>query len=89
MIAIPTIARKDSEVTRNAVIFSPDKHVKVSIRSPKMVPGFAIVDPEKTRSIPPSVTTNTWLDALALVIEAYTSRNANPIIDVIAREGII
>lgn len=89
MIALPTTAGTGAEVTRNAVISSPEYHVKVSMRSLKMIPTVAIVDPELTRSMPPSVTASTGMDALTQVIEAYTSRKANPITDVIAREGII
>ena len=89
MIALPTTAGTGAEVTRKAVISSPEHHVKVSMRSPKMIPTVAIVDPELTLTMPPSVTASTGMDALTQVIEAYTSRKANPIPDVIAREGII
>ena len=70
------------------VISSPDHHVKVSIRSPLMIPSVAIVDPELTLTMPPSVTASTGMDALTQVIEAYVSSRANPMTDVIAAEGI-
>lgn len=89
MIAIPTSAGTGTEVTRNAVITSQEKHVKVSMRSPMMVPTVAIVDPELTYAMPPDVTASTGLDALTQVIEAYVSKKANPLTDVIAREGIL
>jgi len=88
MIAIPTTAGTGTEVTRNAVISSPEKHVKVSMRSVKMIPRLAVVDPELTYSMPPSVTASTGMDALTQVIEAYVSLRANPMTDAIAREGI-
>ncbi len=88
MIAVPTTAGTGSEVTRNAVIASPDHHVKVSMRSPLMIPTVAIVDPELTYSMPPSVTASTGMDALTQVIEAYLSAKANPLTDGIAEEGI-
>jgi alcohol dehydrogenase class IV len=88
MIALPTTAGTGAEVTRNAVISSPEHHVKVSMRSPKMIPTVAIVDPELTITMPPSVTASTGMDALTQVIESYTSQKANPLTDLIAREGI-
>ena len=88
MIALPTTAGTGSEVTRNAVIASPEHHVKVSMRSPLMIPSVAIVDPELTYSVPPAVTASTGMDALTQVIEAYVSNKANPMTDAIAREGI-
>ena len=88
MIAVPTTAGTGTEVTRNAVISSPEHHVKVSMRSRKMIPQLAIVDPELTYSMPPAVTASTGMDALTQVIEAYVSNRANPMTDILAREGI-
>ena len=88
MIALPTTAGTGTEVTRNAVISSPEHHVKVSMRSPLMIPSVAIVDPELTLTMPPSVTASTGMDALTQVIEAYVSNRANTMTDVIAAEGI-
>ena len=51
-IAIPTTAGTGSEVTRNAVLGSPKHGVKVSIRSPFMLPHMAVVDPELTITLP-------------------------------------
>ena len=47
-IAVPTTAGTGSEVTRNAVLASPEHQVKVSLRSPLMAPRLAVVDPELT-----------------------------------------
>ncbi len=87
-IAIPTTAGTGSEVTRNAVLASHEHHVKVSLRSPLMLPRAAIVDPELTYSLPPSITASTGLDALTQLIEPYTCNSPNPLVDSICREGM-
>jgi len=87
-IAIPTTAGTGAEVTRNAVLASPEHGVKVSMRSPHMLPRLAVVDPELTRSLPPEVTAATGMDALTQCLEAYVSRKANPLTDSLSREGL-
>lgn len=87
-IAVPTTAGTGAEVTRNAVLASPEHQVKVSLRSPLMLPRLALVDPELTLTLPPAVTASTGLDALAQVIEPYVSVQANPMTDSLCREGM-
>ena len=87
-IAIPTTAGTGAEVTRNAVLMAEDEQVKVSLRSPLMIPTVALIDPELTYSLPPSVTASTGLDALTQCIEPFVSPHANPLSDAVAREGI-
>jgi alcohol dehydrogenase class IV len=87
-IAIPTTAGTGAEVTRNSVIASHEHKVKVSMRSPLMLPYLALIDPELTYSMPPSVTASTGLDALTQLMEAYVSNKANPLTDGICREGM-
>ena len=87
-IAIPTTAGTGSEVTRNAVIESTEKNVKVSLRSAWMLPRVALVDPELTYTLPPPITASTGLDALTQLIEPFVSIKANPMTDAICREGL-
>lgn len=87
-IAIPTTAGTGAEVTRNAVLASPEHRVKVSLRSPLMLPRIALVDPELTYDLPPEITASTGLDALTQVIEPYVSCRANPLTDALCREAI-
>jgi len=87
-IAIPTTAGTGSEVTRNAVLASPEHRVKASLRSPYMLPALAVVDPELTLDLPPALTASTGLDALTQLIEPYVSNRANPMTDLYCAEGL-
>jgi alcohol dehydrogenase class IV len=87
-IAIPTTAGTGSEVTRNAVLGSPEHRLKVSLRSPYMLPRVALVDPELTYNLSADVTAATGLDALTQLIEAFVSVKANPMTDAVCREGM-
>jgi len=86
--AVPTTAGTGSEVTRNAVLASPEHRVKASMRSPFMLPRAAIVDPELTLDLPPGLTASTGLDALTQLIEPYVSARANPMTDGFCVEGM-
>lgn len=87
-IAIPTTAGTGAEVTRNAVLESTEHGVKISLRSPSMLPRVALVDPELTYSLPPEITATSGLDALTQLIEPFVSVKANPMTDAICREGL-
>lgn len=87
-IAIPTTAGTGAEVTKNAVLASVEHKVKVSMRHPLMIPDLAIVDPECTLSMPPTVTASTGLDALTQLLEAFISKKATPMTDGFCREGL-
>ena len=87
-IAIPTTAGTGAEVTRNAVLASPEHKIKVSLRSPLMLPHVAILDPELTYDLPPALTAATGLDALTQLIEPFVCLRANPMTDGFCTEGI-
>ena len=87
-IAIPTTAGTGSEVTRNAVLASPEHKVKVSLRSPLMLAKVAVVDPELTYDLPPALTARTGMDALTQLIEAFVCNRANPMTDGLCIEGL-
>lgn len=88
VIAVPTTAGTGAEVTRNAVLSVPEKRLKVSLRSPSMLPKLALIDPELTYSTPAAVTASTGLDALTQCLEPFLSQGANPLTDGFCREGI-
>ena len=87
-IAIPTTAGTGTEVTRNAVLASPDHKVKVSLRSPLMLAKVALVDPELTYDLPSALTASTGLDALTQLIEPFVCLRANPMTDGLCVEGL-
>ncbi|MFZ0827223.1 MAG: iron-containing alcohol dehydrogenase [Verrucomicrobiia bacterium] len=87
-IAIPTTAGTGSEVTRNAVLASPEHKLKVSLRSPLMLARVAVVDPELTYALPPALTASTGLDALTQLIEPFVCKRANPMTDGLCVEGL-
>ncbi|MEJ2354963.1 MAG: iron-containing alcohol dehydrogenase [candidate division WOR-3 bacterium] len=87
-IAVPTTAGTGTEVTKNAVIKSNEHSVKVSLRSPFMLPDIAILDPVLTYSMPKKVTASTGLDAFTQVMEPYVSIKANMLTDAICKEGL-
>lgn len=88
MIAIPTTAGTGTEVTRNAVLASVDHGVKVSLRSPFLLPRLALVDPDLSSEMPPDLTARVGCDALTQLIEPYVSTRANPLTDAVCREGL-
>jgi alcohol dehydrogenase class IV len=87
-LAVPTTAGTGAEVTRNAVLGSPDHKAKASLRSPLMLAKVALVDPDLTLDLPQAVTVNTGLDALTQVIEPYVSTRANAFTDAFCLEGM-
>ncbi|MGD8963958.1 MAG: iron-containing alcohol dehydrogenase, partial [Desulfobacterales bacterium] len=87
-VAVPTTAGTGAEVTRNAVLESPAHRVKVSMRSPLMLPKHAVVDPELTYSMPPPITASTGMDAFTQLLEPFVSNKTNPLTDGICREGL-
>lgn len=75
LIAIPTTAGTGSEVTLAAVITDDHTRHKYTINSFPLIPRYAVHDPELTRSLPPSLTASTGMDALTHAVEAYIGRS--------------
>ncbi|WP_158232784.1 iron-containing alcohol dehydrogenase [Sporosarcina sp. P17b] len=88
LIAIPTTAGTASEVTTFTVITNEEKQYKLTVGGIRLAPKWALVDPLVTKTLPPSITAATGLDALVHAIESYTSKAANPITQTLAREAI-
>lgn len=87
-VAVPTTAGTGAEVTRNAVIGSPEHKYKASLRSEHLMARVALVDPELGVDTPPAVTAASGMDALVQLIESYTSSGATPLTDTLAFKGL-
>ena len=88
LIAVPTTAGTGSEVTPWATAWDMEDKKKYSLTSPLMFPFLALVDPQLTDCLPPKITAETGLDALAQAIEAYWSVNHNFVSDKFALAAI-
>lgn len=88
VLAMPTTAGTGAEATRNAVISSYDPPFKKSLRSEKIMPRIALVDPQLTVTVPPAVTAASGMDAITQLIESFISGKAQPIPQALALEGL-
>ena len=87
LIAIPTTAGTGSEVTPVSVITDAAAGKKSSVVHPCLFPKLAVIDPNLCLSMPPNLTAVTGLDALAHALEAFWSKNHQPICDALALEA--
>lgn len=87
-VTVPTTAGTGAEVTRNAVLGSPEHGLKASLRSPLLVARLALIDPDLTLETPAAVTASTGLDTLTQLIEPFVSCRANPFTDLFCLEGL-
>lgn len=88
LVQIATTAGTGSEAGIRALITDPAKGAKIAVESPHLIADLAVLDPTLTFSVPPAVTAATGIDAMAHCVEAFTNRNAHPVIDGFARMGI-
>jgi alcohol dehydrogenase class IV len=88
LVLAPTTAGTGSEVTPIAIVTTPSLEKK-GVVSPKLIPDWAVLDPDLTLSLPAHVTAATGVDAMVHAIEAYTTRlKKNPISDELARKAL-
>ena len=88
LACIPTTAGTGSEATPIAILEDTKAQLKKGVVSQYLVPDFAYLDPNLTRTMPRGVTAATGIDALTHCIESYANRFAHPVVDVWALEGI-
>jgi alcohol dehydrogenase len=87
-VAIPTTAGTGSEVTIWSVLTDESTGAKVSIGSVMMMPDIALLDPELTVGLPPTITAATGMDALSHAVESYGSVWNHPIAEPLALQAI-
>ena len=71
LFAIPTTAGTGTETTVATVITEPKTKHKYMISDFPLIPKYAVLDPEVTKTLPPAITAATGMDVLVHAIEAY------------------
>lgn len=87
LIAIPTTHGTGSEVTKYSVLVDEARRMKVAIQGDGVYPDYAILDAEVLKHLPRDQSASTGLDALSHALEAYFSKRANPLSDMLALEA--
>jgi hydroxyacid-oxoacid transhydrogenase len=73
LMAIPTTAGTGSETTGVSIFDFKKLRAKTGIANRRLKPTLGYLDPENTRTMPPSVAASTGLDILSHAIESYTA----------------
>jgi alcohol dehydrogenase class IV len=84
-VVLPT-TYAGSEVT--AILGQTEKGIKTTQRSPRILPEVVIYDVNLTLTLPPALSATSGMNALAHAVEALYARDANPIVSLMAAEGI-
>ncbi len=73
LICIPTTSGTGSEVNPCAVLTDKERDLKFILMSNHFIPKLAVIDPLYCRTMPPGLTIESGMDALAHCIEGYVS----------------
>ncbi|MDO4190534.1 MAG: iron-containing alcohol dehydrogenase [Bacteroidales bacterium] len=71
IIAIPTLAATGSETDAGAVVVNTEKHEKITIFSPFIMPKVSLIEPENTFSVPARQTAAGCSDIMSHLMEQY------------------
>lgn len=88
IVAVNTTAGTASEITRHCVITNTKIKVKFVIVSWRNLPMVSFNDPMLMVKKPAGLTAATGMDALTHAVEAYVSKDANPVTDAAAIQAI-
>ena len=86
-VMIPTTCGTGSEATCNAIVAVPEEQAKKGIVNDSMIPDYVVLDSNMIRKLPKSIVAATGVDALAHVVECFTSKKATPFSDTYAAAG--
>ncbi len=78
IVAIPTTSGSAAETNKSAGVRDEHTSRRVGVQDHKLIPRYAILDPELTATMDPVLTAGTGANALAHCIEAMYSVEANP-----------
>ena len=88
LYAVPTTAGTGSEVGRSSVIIMRASGRKTVFFHPRLMPDIAVLAPQLTAGLPPSITAATGIDALTHCVESFLCPAVHPLADGIALEGL-
>lgn len=86
-LMIPTTCGTGSEATCNSIVAVPEQQSKQGIVNTCMIPDYVILDAAMIHGLPPKIVASTGVDALAHVVECFTSKKATILSDTYAKEG--
>lgn len=88
IILVPTTCGTGSEGNGFAVLTNPDNNDKKSLRCNAIVAKASIIDPELMTTMPKHILASVGFDALCHNMEAYLSKNEQPLTTIMALQGI-
>jgi len=93
-VAIPlgsvmTLPATGSEMNANAVISRRELKQKRPFNSPKVLPKFAVLDPQTTKTLPKSQRINGVIDSFVHIMEQYLTDDAGAFVSDYMAEGLL
>lgn len=89
VIAIPTTAGTGSEVTQYSVLTYHRIQNKKTLKTEKIFPKVALLDPSYTVTLPQHITNATAVDALSHAVEGYFAKAATVVSDALAEKAML
>lgn len=88
VIAIPTTSGTGSEMTIWSELSDKEKKTKFGVGSVLNCARVALLDPELTLSLPPTITAATGMDALTHALESYVNKATQPISEAMSEQSM-